>query len=75
MCVKVVNRINGKNVWFTVSGSCLSRGPTSTSLVQLSTTRTGYLGHGYRIVASTTIQYPNGGGAVNRSATVYSGDR
>jgi hypothetical protein len=28
ICAQVVNRIDGKDVWFTISGSCLSQGPT-----------------------------------------------
>jgi hypothetical protein len=67
-CVQVVNRINGHNVWFTQLGSCLSTGPTSTDPAQIHTARTAYLGHGYRIMARTTVTQ----GSTTRSATVYS---
>ena len=69
ICAQVVNRINGKDVWFTISGSCLSQGPVPDNPLGARTARTAYLGHGYRITASTTVQYP---GAPTRSATVYS---
>ncbi|MGZ4179083.1 MAG: hypothetical protein ACXVUL_00120 [Solirubrobacteraceae bacterium] len=72
ICVQVANRINGKAVWFTVSGSCLSTGLIPTNPAQLGTARTGYLGHGYRVMASTTIQYPTSHGTLTRSRTVYS---
>ncbi len=71
-CVQVVNRSGGKDVWFTVSGSCLSAGPSAANPVQLSTGRTAYLGHGYRIMASATVQYPSAHGTITKSATVYS---
>jgi hypothetical protein len=67
-CVQVVNRIQGRNVWFTDLGSCLSTGPTTTDPAQVHTARTAYLGHGYRIMAKTTVTE----GTVTRSATVYS---
>ena len=72
ICVQVVNRIDTKDVWFTVSGSCLSTGPPGANLTQLSTARTGYLGHAYRIVASTTVRYSSSHGTLTRSRTVYS---
>lgn len=72
ICVQVVNRINGKDVWFTVSGSCLSTGLTGTNAAQLGTARTGYLGHGYRVMASTAVQYSSPHGTLTRSRTVYS---
>jgi hypothetical protein len=68
-CVQVVNRIQGRNVWFTDLGSCLSTGPTRTDPTEVRTARTAYLGHGYRIMAKTTVTQ----GTVARSATVYSG--
>ena len=58
ICAQVVNRINGKDVWFTISGSCLSQGPAPPNPLGLRTARTAYLGHGYRVMASTTVQYP-----------------
>jgi hypothetical protein len=72
ICAQVVNRINGKNVWFTVTGSCLSRNPTSSNPVFVNTARTAYLGHGYRVMASTTIKYPTAHGTVTSTATTYS---
>jgi hypothetical protein len=67
-CIQVANRINGRNVWFTVTGSCLSTGQTSTDPAQVSTARTAHLGHGYRIMARTTVLQ----GVTEHSATVYS---
>jgi hypothetical protein len=72
VCVQVVDRINGRAVWFTVAGSCLSMGPKSVNFLQVATARTGFLGHGYRIVASATVQYPTSHGTLTRSATVHS---
>jgi hypothetical protein len=72
ICAQVVNRINGKDIWFTISGSCLSQGPASSNPLGLSTARTAYLGHGYRIMVGTTVQYPLASGTVTRSATLYS---
>jgi hypothetical protein len=67
-CVQVVNRIQGHNVWFTDLGSCLSTGPTTADPAQIHTARTAYLGHGYRIMARTTVRQRS----VTRSATLYS---
>ena len=72
VCAQVVNRINGEDVWFTISGSCLSQGPVPVSPLGARTARTAHLGHGYRIMASTTVQYPGARGTLTRSATVYS---
>ena len=72
ICAQVVNRINGKDVWFTISGSCLSQGPAPPNPLGLRTARTAYLGHGYRVMASTTVQYPGQHGTLTGSATVYS---
>jgi hypothetical protein len=72
VCSQVVNRIDGKDVWFTINGSCLAQEPASANPLSLHTARTAYLGHGYRIMASTTVQYPSRHGTVARSATVYS---
>ena len=72
ICAQVVNRIDGKDVWFTISGSCLSRGPVPANPLTASTARTAHLGHGYRIMASTAVQYPGQHGTLTRSATVYS---
>ncbi len=72
VCVQVVNRIAGRDVWFTVSGSCLSNRPSSAGVASLRTARSGFLGHGYRIVASATIRYQTGHGTITRSARAYS---
>jgi hypothetical protein len=69
VCAQVSNRSNGRTVWFTITGSCLSAGPTLTRLVQASTARTAYLGHGYRIMARTTVVQSG----VTRSVTAFSG--
>jgi hypothetical protein len=73
ICAQVGHRINGKDVWFTIAGSCLSEGPTLTNALGVVTARTAYLGHGYRIKAAATIKYPTAGGAAKRSATAYGG--
>lgn len=72
VCVQVGNWIKGRAMWFTVSGSCLSGGPTMANPLNVSTARTAFLGHGYRIVASSTVQYPTSHGTVTRSGMVYS---
>jgi len=72
ICAQVVNRINGKDVWFTISGSCLSQGPAPANPLSLRTARTAYLGHGYRVMVSATVRYPTARGTLTRSATVYS---
>jgi hypothetical protein len=74
LCAQVVNRSGGRDTWFTITGSCLSKGPTATTNLFLSTARSAYLGHGYRIMASTTIRYPTSTGTVTRSGTVYSAE-
>jgi hypothetical protein len=71
ICVQVGNLINGHPRWFTVSGSCLSKPPGSGS-VFLSTARTAYIGHGYRLKVSSTVTYLTSRGTITRSATVYS---
>lgn len=67
-CVQVVNRSSGRSVWFTVSGSCVSTGPIGADPAKVTSARTAYLGHGYRIATKTTVTQ----GTVTRSATVYS---
>ena len=73
ICAQVGNRTNGKDVWFTIAGSCLSEGPTPTNALGVVTARTAYLGHGYRVKATATIRYPTASGTVRRSATAYGG--
>lgn len=67
-CVQVAHRSGGHNVFFTVAGSCLSAGPTTADPAEVSTARTAQLGHGYRVMARTTVTQAG----VTRSATVYS---
>ena len=71
LCAQVVNRINGKNVWFTISGSCVSQTTTKSNLVELVTARTAYTGHGYRVMVSAIVS-PGAQGTPTRSATLYS---
>jgi hypothetical protein len=73
ICAQVGSRINGKDIWFTIAGSCLSEGPRPTNALGVVTARTAYLGHGYRIKAIATIKYPTASGTVMRSATAYGG--
>jgi hypothetical protein len=70
ICAQVSNRSNHKTVWYTVSGSCLSQKLTTGNPVSLTTGRTAYLGHGYRITASATVR----SGTITKSATVYGGE-
>jgi hypothetical protein len=72
ICVQVANRINGKGVWFTINGSCMSEGRATSNPVMLSTARSAFLGHGYRIMASATVRYPTSHGTITRSATTHS---
>jgi hypothetical protein len=67
LCAQVVNRIGGQDVWFTISGSCLSAGGTGPRGVDLYTARTAYIGHAYRIKASTTVT----SAGARRTATAY----
>ena len=72
ICAQVVNHSTGKDVWFTISGSCLTRGPETSNPLTSSTARTAHLGHGYRIMVSATVRYPSAHGTLTGSATVYS---
>lgn len=72
ICAQVSNRSGGKTTWFTITGSCLSQGPTTVHPLRLNTARTAYLGHGYRIMASATSRYPGSNGPVTRSVTAFS---
>jgi hypothetical protein len=72
VCVQVANRINGQTVWFTVNGSCISAGPSTSQGVYLNTARTAFLGHGYRIIATATVRYPTATGMITSSATTHS---
>ena len=72
ICAQVANRINGKAAWFTITGSCLSQASTRLNPLALNTARAAYLGHGYRVKASATIQYPGSHGTTTTSATLYS---
>lgn len=70
ICAQVSNRSGGKTVWYTISGSCLSQKLTTANPVYLTTARTAYLGHGYRITASATVK----SGTVTQAATAYGGE-
>jgi hypothetical protein len=72
ICAQVVNRVDGKDVWYTISGSSLSATGTAPRGPALYTARTAYLGHGYRIKASTTITSASAGRVTRRTATAYS---
>jgi hypothetical protein len=72
LCVQVSGRVNGKSVWFTVNGSCMSAASATSDTVVLSTARTAFIGHGYRIMASATVHYPSASGTITSSATAYS---
>ena len=72
LCVQVAGRVNGKNAWFTVNGSCMSAESAASDTVVLSTARTAFIGHGYRIMASATVHYPTARGTITSSATTYS---
>ncbi|MGO9883312.1 MAG: hypothetical protein ACLPV4_09890 [Solirubrobacteraceae bacterium] len=71
ICAQVSNRSAGKTAWYTIAGSCLSNKLTATSPVYLTTGRTAYQGHGYRIKASATVKYATSSAAITKSATVY----
>ena len=72
LCVQVSGSVNGKAVWFTINGSCVTATSATSDTVALSTARTTFIGHKYRIMASATVRYPSAGGTITRSATVYS---
>ena len=73
LCVQVAGRVNGKNTWFTINGSCVSAESAASDTVVLSTARTAFIGHGYRIMASALVHYPTARGTITSSATAYSG--
>lgn len=72
LCVQVGGSVNGKSVWFTINGSCMTAKSATSDTVVLSTARTAFIGHGYRIMASATAHYPTAKGTISSSATVYS---
>ena len=72
LCVQVGGHVNAKSVWFTINGSCLSAASAASDTVVLSTARTAFIGHGYRIMASATVHYPTARGTITSSATTYS---
>lgn len=74
ICAQVSNRSSGRTVWYTIGGSCLTAKLTAANPVYLSTGRSAYLGHGYRIKASATVKRSTASGTVTRSATVYGGE-
>lgn len=72
VCVQTANRINGRTEWFTVNGSCISAGPSTSRDVFVNTARTAFLGHGYRVEATATVRHPTARGTIITSATTYS---
>jgi hypothetical protein len=54
--------------YYTITGSTLSTGPSATPYLTLSTGRTVYIGHPYRIVAIGTVTY----GGRTTAATAHS---
>jgi hypothetical protein len=72
ICVQVEARSHGKAVWLTITGSCLSARSDTSDTIALSTARTAFIGHGYRIIASATVHYPSSHGTVTTTATTHS---
>jgi hypothetical protein len=68
---QVAKDIDGRIVWFTVTGSCRAK-VTAPGSVLLSTARTAFLGHVYRVMATTAVHYPTAHGTMTRTATAYS---
>ena len=71
ICAQVSNRTSDKTAWYTIDGSCLTQKLTTPRPLYLTTGRTAYLGHGYRIKASATVKYTTTGETITKSATVY----
>jgi len=72
ICAQVDAQSNGKTVWFTIKGSCLSARSDTSDTIALSTARTAFIGHGYRIIASGTVHYPTSHGIITTTATTHS---
>jgi len=72
IAVQVSGSRDGKATWFTISGSQLSTGTRSATMLGLSSARTVYIGHGYRTVASVTVWITGASGTVAHSVTSYS---
>lgn len=72
VCLQTAGRINGRTAWFTVSRSCVSSGPAAGRDVSVSTARTAFLGHAYRIRATATVRHPTASGPIMSSATTDS---
>ncbi|MGZ4168635.1 MAG: hypothetical protein ACXVR1_14470 [Solirubrobacteraceae bacterium] len=70
VCAQVANRVSGKEVWFTIAGSCTSRPHTTTAPLTVHTARTAYLGHAYRVKAVVKVRAP---GSAPSTTTLYSG--
>lgn len=58
-----------KHKWFTIFGSGMTQGPTPVNPLRLSTSRTAYLGHAYRVVAVANVTLASG---ATMSATAQS---
>ena len=68
ICAQVAKDIDVRIVWFPVTGSCRFK-VTAPGSVPLSTARTAFLGHAYRVMATTTVRYPTDQGTMRRTAT------
>lgn len=49
-----------RHTWYTISGSTFKAGPTGHNPVRLIGTRSAFLGHAYRVLATTKLVVPNG---------------
>jgi hypothetical protein len=72
ICAQTSRLRHGKAAWVTITGSCLSQGPSTLGSLVLSTGRSVYVGHQYRVSASATIRYSIPNGTVTSWATAYS---
>jgi hypothetical protein len=57
VCAQTSAHRGSGTAWLTISGSCMSTGSTGSAPLVVSTARTTYLGHGYRIKATATVSY------------------
>ncbi len=72
IAVQVSGSRNGKATWFTITGSQLSTGTRSVTMLGMSSARTVYIGHAYRTKASVTVWVTGANGTVAHTATSYS---
>jgi hypothetical protein len=50
---------NGRT-WYTISGSTFTGGPTGSNPLRMIRNRPAFLGHAYRVLATTKLVVPNG---------------